>query len=375
MINSILFVTGTRADFGKIKPLLSILKARTEIKISILVTGMHLQTKYGRTIREVEKSNLGEVFTFLNRSGDDLPELILSKTIIGMSDYIKEIRPELIVVHGDRVESLAAAIVGNFNNIHVLHIEGGEVSSTLDEVMRHCITKLAHLHCVSNSSAKNRVLAMGEDPNSVFTIGSPEVDIMFSDDLPLKKTVLEHYEISFSEYAIFLYHPVSNELSNLNHNLEVLRKILISAKYNFICIYPNNDMGSFEILNMLNSIKDFSHLKLLPSMRFEYFLTALKNAKFILGNSSVGVREAPVFGLPSINVGSRQLSRSTAPTIINVDYEFESILESINLVSRIPRVPNFGFGEGGTAEKFLEIITSDSIDKIPIQKKFLDNFI
>src|SRR6478672_3305977 len=167
---------------------------------------MHLQKEYGYTLLEIERCNFRNVTTFENHTHETTMDLTLAKTIQGLSAYCKEVHPDLIVVHGDRVETLAGAIVGSLNNILVAHIEGGELSGTVDELIRHSVSKLSHIHFVSNDEAAKRLLQMGEIPSSIFTIGSPDVDIMFSDNLPDLETVKKYYQIDFGKFAIVMFH-------------------------------------------------------------------------------------------------------------------------------------------------------------------------
>jgi len=163
----IVFLTGTRADFGKIKSLIQILQDTEGFEPHIFITGMHLDKKYGYTYLEIEKSGFENLFSFSNATSEHSMDLTLAKTIQGFSNYTKTIHPDMIIVHGDRVEALAGAIVGSLNNILVAHIEGGEVSGTIDELIRHSVSKLSHLHFVSNELAKKRLIQMGELPDSI----------------------------------------------------------------------------------------------------------------------------------------------------------------------------------------------------------------
>ena len=235
---------------------------------------------------------------------------ILANTILGLSDYVAQVKPDMIVVHGDRVEALAGASVGSLNNILTVHVEGGERSGTIDELIRHAVSKLSHVHLVANHDAKARLVQMGELDSSVFIIGSPDVDLMLSPDLPSIRLVKQRYDIDFENYAIAMLHPVTTELDRLERDLAVFLKVLQKCKRNFILIYPNNDPGSEQIIRGYQNLKS-SNVRLIPSMRFEYFLSALKHAKFIIGNSSAGIREAPYYGVPAIDL---DLGSSTGQT-------------------------------------------------------------
>ena len=214
----ILFITGTRADFGKLKPLMQSVDKSKTFSCNIFVTGMHLLSRYGSTHDEIRKSGFKNLYLFMNQiaiSENHQMDMILGKTIEGLGHYVREFKTDLIVVHGDRVEALAGAVVGALNNILVCHIEGGELSGTVDELIRHSITKLSHVHFVANDTARNRLIQMGESINSVFIIGSPEVDIMLSETLPAIEDVKRRYDIQFDDYNIFIYHPVTTELNDL----------------------------------------------------------------------------------------------------------------------------------------------------------------
>ncbi|WP_298262457.1 UDP-N-acetylglucosamine 2-epimerase [uncultured Lutibacter sp.] len=373
-IKKIVFLTGTRADFGKIKSLIHILQHSSQFEPYIFVTGMHMQKVYGFTVLEVEKCGFKNISRFENYTHETTMDLTLSKTIEGFSSYINELKPDLIVVHGDRVEALAGAIVGSLNNILVAHIEGGELSGTIDELIRHSISKLSHIHFVSNSEAKNRLLQMGEIEEAIKIIGSPDIDSMFSNTLPTLQVAKEYYDISFANYAIAMFHPVTTEYDKIAEYAKNFTSALLVSNLNYLVIYPNNDLGSSLILKEFEALKRNSHFRILPSLRFEYFLTLLKNANFIIGNSSAGVREAPYYSVKTINVGTRQQNRVVNKSIINCDYSKSAILKSINNLNLKPLSYeiNVDFGKGNSAHLFKEILEEKNFWKIAKQKQFND---
>ena len=269
---------------------------------------MHLNETYGRTVDEIINCGFENIYCYENHlKGNDM-DTILSSTINGFSNYLKNIKPDMVIVHGDRVEALAGAIVGSLNNVLVSHIEGGEISGTIDELIRHSVSKLSHLHFVANPKAKERLKQLGELDSLIHVIGSPDLDLMNSDKLPNISEAKKHYEIEYQSYAIAMYHPVTTEIEKTKTYADDYINALIESEHNYIVIYPNNDLGSNHIIDSLNKNKDNQKLKIFPSLRFEYFLTLLKNADFIIGNSSAGVREAPYYGIRTIDIGSRQNS-------------------------------------------------------------------
>lgn len=369
----VLFVSGTRADFGKIKPLIQQVKDSGDFEYQIFVTGMHMLAVYGMTVYEIQKAGFDNIYSFINQDSaiTSQMDLVLATTVQGLAYYVREYKPDLLVVHGDRVESLAGAIVGSLNNILVAHIEGGERSGTIDELIRHAITKLSHIHFVSNNEARNRLVQMGEVPSSVFAIGSPDIDVMLSDHLPEIGAVKEKYNIPYREYGIFIYHPVTTEIEELAAHIREVVDALIESKMNYVVVYPNNDIGADIILHELKRLEGRPEFRMIPSMRFEHFLTLLRNAKAILGNSSAGIREAPVYGVPTINIGTRQMNRYEYESIVNVGYSRGGILESLKNLPHSVK-PSLHFGKGESAKLFLKELRNDSLWKTPRQKQFVD---
>jgi UDP-N-acetylglucosamine 2-epimerase (hydrolysing) len=374
MTKKILFLTGTRADFGKIKSLIQILETHPKFVPYIFVTGMHLQEEYGYTVLEVVRCGYTNIHTFENHTHETTMDLTLAKTIEGLSEYVKSCQPDMIVIHGDRVEALAGAIVGSLNNILVSHIEGGEVSGTIDELIRHSTSKMSHVHFVSNNQAKKRLIQMGELEEAIFTIGSPDVDIMFSNTLPDLVTAKQYYEIQFDTYAVAMFHPVTTEVKHMQEYADNFVEALVNDNHNYIIVYPNNDLGSQSILNAYRKLKGNPRFRIFPSLRFEYFLTLLKKAQFIIGNSSAGIREAPYYGLPIINIGTRQQNRALNADIINVNYTTKCItsaLDTIDLHEVKPSENNFG--KGNSAKLFLKSLLNEDIWRLNHQKQFRDN--
>ncbi len=368
----ILFITGTRADFGKIKQVIKKLET-LKFDISIFITGMHLDKKFGSTFNEINKTfKKLKAKKFINNKKNDTMDIVLSKTINGFSSYVKKIKPDLIMVHGDRVEPLAASIVGTLNNILVGHIEGGERSGTIDEHLRHSISKLSHIHFVSNINAKKRLVLLGEQKEKIFITGSPDLDVMNDNNLPKLSEVQNKYEFKFINYGILLYHPVTTELDNLSKETEILFKSIIKSKKKFLIIYPNNDNGHQLIINKIKKIfKKNNNVRILRSMRFEYFLSSLKNSNLIIGNSSAGIREAPFYGIPTINIGSRQQNRYKSKSIHNVDIKSKTIENKINRLFKMKYKRNFYFGKGDSSIKIARVLLKKNIWNTSIQKQLI----
>ena len=370
----ILFITGTRADYGKIKSLIKILNDDNNFEVYIFATGMHMLSKYGFTYKEIEKDGFPYIFPFVNQNQDTSMSIALSNTINGLSYYIDEANIDAIVVHGDRLEALAGAIVGAFNNIRVLHIEGGEVSGTIDESIRHAISKFSHFHFVANDKAKKRIIQLGEPEENIFVFGSPDIDIMYSDKLPSIDDVKVRYEIPFKKYNILMYHPVTTELNLLEKHVHSVVDGVLNSNDNYVVIYPNNDAGSEIILKEYGRLKNNDKFRIFPSMRFEYFLSLLHHADCMVGNSSSGIRETSIYGIPTVDIGSRQKGRydlNSSSNIIHVNEE-DSIVNAISNAKNIDIKPSSMFGNGKSNELFHEILLESHIWDGDIQKQFID---
>lgn len=367
----ILFVTGTRADFGKLEPLATACQG-AGMRVGFFVTGMHMLEHYGLTKLEVRRLSGVEVHEFLNQRPGDPQDLIVAKTMLGFSDFLAEHRPDLVVVHGDRAEALACALVCATNYTPCAHVEGGEVSGTIDELFRHCNSKLAHSHFVSSEAARARVLALGEDPGAVHVIGSPELD---RHDAPSGVTLAEvraRYEIGFDDYGICIFHPVTSEAAAMGAQAQALYAALEASGRCFVLILPNNDPGAEAIERVIEGLPE-ARFRRIPSMRFAHFSELLRNAAVMVGNSSAGVREAPFLGIPSLDIGTRQTNRSAAPSVQHCAAGDRAAIEAF-LSSRWGHrsPPHKAFGEGRAADRFLAVLQDPAFWNRPLQKTFHD---
>ena len=365
----LLFVTGTRADFGKLEPLA---KAAQEagFQISFFITGMHMMSRYGETRLEVKRFVGAEFFEFVNQREGDALDFILSKTILGFSDFVHEHRPDLVIIHGDRVEALAASIVCAMRYIRSAHIEGGEVSGTIDESIRHCNTKLCATHFVSSEDARQRVLALGEAPDRVYNIGSPELDTHARPSGVTIEEVKARYAIPFQEYGIAVFHPVTSEQDNIGAQAKSLFGVLESSGKCFVVIAPNNDPGTEQIFATLEKLPA-DRFRLIPSMRFNYFSELMKNASLMVGNSSAGVREAPFLGLPSLDVGTRQNNRAQASSVSSLSaFDTDQIRQWIDGKWMHRELVSEGFGRGAASSLFVGIINQPEFWQSAMQKSF-----
>ena len=371
-MKKIVFITGTRADYGKIKSVIKMLDNSNTFDVYIYVTGMHLLEKYGSTYIEIQKDGFNNIFLSKRIDNSLSMDEILANNILQFTKFVKNIKPDMIFVHGDRVEAMAGAIVGALNNIYVSHIEGGEISGTIDESIRHAISKLANFHFVSNESSKKNLIQMGEDANNIFIVGSPDIDIIVKNNYDIDY-IKKKYNINFENYAIMIYHPVISEIDFLKNKIKVLVDSIIESDRNYVVIYPNNDMGSDIILEEYKRLIGNDKIIMYPSIRFEYFLTLLKYSDFVIGNSSLGIRESGIYGIPTINVGTRQNGRYDLRTQKNICCVNEKKSEIINAINEIEKYKykDKMFGNGDSDKRILKILECDNLWKRNIQKKFI----
>lgn len=372
-MKKIVFLTGTRADFGKLKSLIKITQESSHYEVHIFATGMHMNSLYGATVDEIYKSGFHNIYKYINHDTIEHMDRTLAKTIEGFSLYVSELKPDMIVVHGDRLEAMAGAIVGSFNNTLVTHIEGGEISGTLDESIRHSVSKLAHIHLVANDEAKRRLIQLGEFKKSIFVLGSPDLDLMNSKNLPKIETIKKYYSINFKKYSIAIFHPTTTEYCHISQQIKNFVDALIESDLNYIIIFPNNDLGSIEILNEYKRLKEHKNFKIFPSVRFEYFLKLLQESDFIIGNSSAGIREAPFYNTPTINIGTRQNNRAILKSIFNTSYDKNDIVKMISKLKEHNKKDKGTnqdyFGTGQSDKLFLDLLNSSAIWNISHQKQ------
>lgn len=370
----VLFITGTRADYGKIKSLIRSADDSSDLEAYVYVSGMHLLEILGNTYQEVLKDNYKNIYVAYGLVHSQSMSFDLGDLICNLTGYVKNIKPDMIVVHGDRIDALAGAAVGALNNIRIAHIEGGELSGTIDESIRHAISKFAHLHLVSNEEAKARLIQLGEESKRIFVIGSPDIDIMMSNRLPSLEKTKERYGLNFEKYGILMYHPVTTEYPVIGDKIKNVVDAVIASGQNYIVVYPNNDLGSEVILNQYKRLKGNAYFTVFPSLRFEHFLTILRYASFMIGNSSAGIRETSIYGVPSIDIGSRQSGRysiAEVPNIQHVNENSDDIIKAIQGVDE-HRLESANFGDGHSTEKFMQLLLDSKVWDYPLQKRFID---
>ena len=375
MVKKVLYITGTRADYGLMHETLELLNADENIQLDIVVTGMHLMHEFGYSMDEIKKDNFNiHVInqTFVKDDEKSMSEFI-GNLIVDLTKLMDEIKPDIVLLLGDRGEMLAGAIVGSYLQIPVAHIHGGDISSTVDDSARHAITKLSNIHFPATELSASRIKQMGENPDHVFVVGAPGLDSIIKvkgnvDERYLK----EKYNIS-KDFVLVLQHPVSLEVENSAYQIEQTLNAVTSTDYQVILIYPNADAGGRAMIDKIREY-DIDAYKNIPH---DDFIGLLSLASVLIGNSSSGIIESSSFKLPVINIGTRQLGREKAQNVIDVEYSSKEILDALSYIRtdeyqmKLKNCKN-PYGDGKASKSICEVIKSIEINNDLLNKKFVE---
>lgn len=379
MKRKILYISGTRADYGLMRSILFQIHKHESLSLDIVVTGMHLMDEFGMTFDEIKKDGFNYHIVDVHYDDDTKESMaqFIGKFIQSLSPLVQSINPDIILVLGDRGEMLAGAIVGAYLSIPVAHIHGGEVTSTVDDLARHAITKLSHIHFPATEESAQRIKQMGEDPSHIFVVGAPGLDQILNEPLLDLEELEEKYQLDFSDNVLLVVqHPVTLETDQAPKQIRETLKAVSLLKFQTIVIYPNADAGGRE---MINIIKEYEHLPFIhtyKSIPHKDYLSLMQHSSVLIGNSSSGIIEAPSFGLPTINIGTRQEGRERGNNVIEVDYEKNEILKAIKIAlfdddfgEKIQEKIN-PYGDGKSGQRIVKILHSLPITSVMLQKKF-----
>lgn len=384
--------TGNRAEYGLQYSIIKSIKEHSKLDYNLLVSGAHLDKNFGNTLDEIKNDGF-EIFEEIKIEMVDQSNIstanAIGKGIILLTKSLEKIKPDFMLVYADRFEGFAATVAASQMNIPTAHIEGGDLTEggALDDSVRHAMTKLSHLHFTTNYQSTNRILALGEEKWRVHTVGLPIIDLIYEKNYADEKYLVENLNLDLSRPIIILtQHPVTTEYNKARQQIkETLKAIAIIAKMNvqIIITYPNNDVGSLDIIDEINKlkIKKNSYIKIYKSLgRFVYhgILGLVKDSKtkvVCLGNSSSGIKETPVFCCPCVNIGSRQKGRLRSNNVIDVSYNSYEIVKAVKyalednaflLKCKEAKNPYF---LGGAGRKIADILANIDIDDKMLKKK------
>ena len=362
MLYEVAVVTASRAEYGILVPLLRAIDADDLLKLNLLVTGMHLSHRYGYTVDEIKNDGFViskeiEILSPGNAPYD--ASATMANALLGFAEYFRDNRPDVLVILGDRTEMLGVGVAAFNERIPIVHISGGEVSGgAVDEAIRHSLSKMAYLHFTGTEIARKRVIQLGEAPDRVYNTGFLNVENIRKGSLYSENDIRGLLGIGNREYVLVTYHPVTMEGGDV---LAPVRQMCAAMddnnSFRYIITMSNCDAGGDSINEYLTEYaKNRENVMITPSLGMKKYLSALSYASFVLGNSSSGLGEAPILGIPSINIGNRQKGRCMSETVRNCEPLRDSIDRAIKKASIMKHIPSDMFGDGNTSIRMVEIL-------------------
>jgi len=374
----ILVITGSRGEYGYIRPLLKLIKKSKTVESKVLATNMHLLPEFGNSVNEFYNDNISvkhKIYMTLAGYTDVTMVKSLGVLTLSIADILHNDRPDMILIAGDRGEQFIAAMAGAHMNIPVAHIQAGELSGNIDGVVRHAISRFAHIHFASNEDAEKRLIKMGEEPFRIFRVGAPQLDEFVENKIVSRDYICEKFSLDPKNHIIIVaQHPVTEEYLYAGEQMTATMNAITSLGIQTVVIYPNNDAGSNAAQECIQKNRHL-HIKVLRNISRSIYIGLMSAASVIVGNSSSGIIEAPTFCLPAVNIGRRQECRYQAKNVINVkEHKADLIIAAIrraltNKFRTALRGIENPYGDGHSSRKILSILEKIEINKNLVYKR------
>ena len=372
MKRKILYISGSRADYGLMHSVLSSIHNHPDLSLDIVVTGMHLMVEFGNTVTEIKKDGFRYHIIDIHYEDDTKESMatFIGQFLQELVPAIHHLDPDIILVLGDRGEMLAGAIAGVYLSIPVAHIHGGEVSSTVDNYARNAITKLAQIHFPATEKSRDRIIGMGEDASRIYVVGAPGLDQVHQESLLSCDELARKYLIDFSKPVLLVVqHPVTLESDMGPEQIRETLEAVVSFQYQTIIIYPNADAGGRAMIDVIREYEKVPYVKIFSSLPHNEYLSLLQHVSVLVGNSSSGLIEAPSFSLPVVNIGTRQTGRERGDNVIDALYTRENISECIGVAlhdnkfrEKIKSRRN-PYGDGMASKRITDILSKINISE------------
>ncbi len=382
MKRKICIVLTVRGNYAKMKSIMKEIKNRSNCELQLVVGGAVILHKFGNPINIIEADGfeISEMVHFLVEGGK--PITMAKSTglaVVELSTVFENLRPDIVMAIADRFEALAVAVAASYMNIPVAHLEGGELSGSIDESIRHAITKLSHIHFVATQKSAERVIKMGEDPENVYVVGSPTIDLIRDLNLDLDFDVFEKYAgvgalvpVTKNNYIVVSQHPVTTEYESASTQVQETLHAINDINMPALWLWPNMDAGTDEIskgIRMFREKYQPRHIHFFKNFAFEDYAKLINNSAVLVGNTSSGIRESAYLGVPVVNIGTRQNHRERGENVIDVNYSRDEIRDAIKKQIANGKYPiNHLYGDGHAGEKIAEILSSC---KISVQKRLM----
>ena len=371
-------ITGTRADYGILRPVIRKIHESKKLELCLIVTGTHLSKKHGMTINEIKKDRF-PISAKINIGPNGNTNYHMAKTvgegIIKMADIFKKMKPDINLLLGDRDEVLASAVAAYHMNIPNIHIHGGAKSGGLDEYTRHAITKLSNIHFAATKKSAKRILQMGERDEYIFHVGSPSIDEILKNKITKKNELEKKYKIKMTGNEILLLqHPVTTELNETEIQIRQTLNAIIKLKKITIAIGSNLDSRNDIIFkNIQKFAAKYNFIKFYPTLPRNDYLSFLKNCGVLVGNSSSGIIEASFFKKPVVNIGTRQKFRERGPNVIDLKKFSQksistAILNALKMKSSDLKYSTI-YGKGNVSKKIIKHLERIKVDTKLLQKQ------
>jgi len=376
-VRTIAVITGSRGEWGYIRPVLRLIEKDPGLDYRIIATNMHVLPAFGMSVHEIEKDGF-QVDDRIFMTFDGYTAATMAKSLgcllMELPTALQRIKPDMILLAGDRGEQLMGAIAGLHLGIPVAHIQAGELSGNVDGVVRHAITKLAHIHFAANEEFAERVRRLGEQDFRIFVTGAPLVDELASGSFTEERELRTKYRLNENERLILsVQHPLTEEEAQAGDQVDETISALTEINWPTVFIYPNGDAGSELIRSRLVKLKR-PHIRLFRNLPRQDYLGLMKIADVVVGNSSSGIMEAPTFGKPAVNIGRRQSGRPQAANVINADYSKDEIVTAVRtatspeFVAQARCVSN-PYGDGTASQKIVNIMKNIEVDRRLLYKE------
>ena len=379
MKKKILIVTERRADFSRFKPILDKIIKDKELDYILIVTGIHLLKKYGLSINEIKKTGIKinqtfKMYSNVSIKNDDGASMVsaFGTAIIKLSKILKKTKPDIVLSGFDIAANFAVTVAAAHMNIPVAHIQGGEVSGTIDESIRHAMSKFSHYHLVSNKDAYQRLVKMGEEKSKIHIVGCPSIEALFNEKLLSDKNLESKFGLDLKKkFIIVIQHSVTTELHDTKRQIKNTIEAIKKSKIQTLFICPNNDAGSTIILKEIKKNKNIFYT---PTLTLSEYRSLLERCFVLVGNSSSGIHEASSFYKPVINIGSRQNGRLRSKNIIDVNYNQNEILKTLKKIENkefynklINNLKN-PYSLPNTSTKILRVLNKINLSQKELQK-------
>ncbi|MBN9233209.1 MULTISPECIES: UDP-N-acetylglucosamine 2-epimerase [Phyllobacteriaceae] len=373
-VRKVCYVTGTRADFGLMKLTLERIHGSSALDLSLLVTGMHLSTRYGLTVREIVASGLpigAQVEVEDDIPSGPLMARNIGRMLVGFVDALEVERPDIVLLLGDRGEMLAAAIAALHLGIPVAHVHGGERSGTVDEPVRHAISKLSRFHLTATEESRQRLVSMGEPASQISVVGAPGLDGLTEIATKSREQICADFHLEAAgKIALLLYHPVVQEAATGGADIARIIAALRAYQFQILALMPNSDAGSDEIRKVLDEASRRHEIKAITHLARSDFVSTMKEADLMIGNSSSGIIEAASFGTPVVNIGSRQNLRQRNSNVIDVKPTEDALNSALEFALKKKRFAKSNvYGDGSASMRIVSFLSSVRLDALSLVKE------